>query len=231
MDGQDYGILENYKELGVGIIEFALDDYVSTIKSLRTYYKKLDRCFADDFKAQKYHQRMGDVCHDIYERIQNLNDIERFLSGKWVKQLTDMDVEMLFQEVKNKLKQKGFRVGLMGLIVKTDEKGVKIFANEKKGPNGSFTSYCVGINTKNISGDGWTSGYINCRFKKGIEVPNKTKIKINSAFFMATKSGGRTYTNLMITDFDVLEPGDSAAGDADSFMKIPEGVDEDVPFL
>ena len=231
MDGRDYGILENYKELGVGIIEFALDDYVSTIKSLRTYYKKLDRCFSEDFKAQKYHQRMGDVCHDIYDRIKNLNDIESFLSGEWVKQLTDMDVEMLFRETKNKLRQKGFKVGLMSLTVKTDEKGVTVFANEKDGATGKYYVYSLGISTKNFKGEGWTNGYINCRFKKGVEVPNKTKIKINSAFFTATKSGEKVYTNLMITDFDVIEPGETAAGDADSFMKIPEGIDEEAPFL
>ena len=118
MNGQGHGILDNFNNLGIGIIEFALDDYVSTVKSLRTYYKKLDRCFDENFKAKKYHQRMGDVIHDIYDRIRNLNDIEDFLTGEWVKQLTDMDVEMLLRETKNKLRQKGFKVGLMGLTVK-----------------------------------------------------------------------------------------------------------------
>ena len=229
-DERDYGILENYRDLGVGIIEFALDDYVSTAKSLRTYYKKLDRCFEEDFKAKKYHQRMGDVLNEIYHRIRNLNDIESFLTGEWVRQLTELDIDVLFRETKNKLKEKGINVGLMGLTVTTDDKGVMIFANEKEGANGKFTLYSIGVSSKNQNG-GWNNGYISCRFKKGVSIANKTKIKIKSGFFVVNKSGDKTYTSLMITDYEVLEPGDTASGDADSFMKIPEGVDEEVPFL
>lgn len=230
MADQSYGILENYKELGVGIIEFALDDYVSTVKSLRTYYRKLERGLEEDFKARKYHERVGDVCLDIYHRIQNLNDIESFLTGEWVQKLTDMNVDVLFRETKNRLRKKGYKVGLMGLIVQTDERGVKVFANEREGANGKFMSYSVGISSKNQSGE-WVNGYVNCRFKKGVSVANKTKIKINSSFFVVSKSGDKTYTQLMITDFDVLEPGDTAGDSAEEFMKIPDGVDDEVPFL
>lgn len=230
MDIQSLGLLENYKELGVGIIEFALDDYVSTVKSLRTYYRKLERGLEDDFKPRKYHQRVGDVLNEIYHRIRNLNDIEAFLTGEWVKKLTDMDVDMLFRETKRKLRKKGYKVGLMGLTVQSDDKGVKIYAKEKEGANGKFMTYSLGISSKNQSGE-WVNGFINCKFRKGVSVANKTKIKINSAFFVATKSGDRAYTHLMITDFDVLEAGETAGESADDFMKIPEGVDEDTPFL
>lgn len=230
MDAQGYGLLENYKELGFGIIEFALDDYVSTIKSLQTYYKKLDRGLEEGFKARKYHERVGDVCNEIYHRIRNLRDIENFLTGDWVKSLTEMNVEMLFQETQRKLRKKGYKVKLMGLIVKSDEKGVKIYAKEIDGSNGKFTTYSLGVNSKNTNGE-WVNGYLNCKFKKGVSLANKSKIKINSAFFVATKGGERTYTHLMITDFEVLASGETAADSADDFMKIPEGVDEDAPFL
>lgn len=230
MDVQSLGLLENYKDLGVGIIEFALDDYVSTVKSLCTYYKKLDKGLEEGFRAQKYHQRVGDICCEIYHRIKNLNEIERFLTGSWVKQLTDLDVELLFDETKNKLRQKGYKIGLMGLQVTTDDKGVRIYANEKEGANGKFTIYSLGVTRKDQNGD-WVTGYINCRFKKGVTVANKTKIKINSAFFTPSKSAGKTYTNLMITDFEVLEAGILASEGADEFMKIPEGVDDEDPFL
>ena len=60
---------------------------------------------------------------------------------------------------------------------------------------------------------------------------NKTKIKINKSFFVATKGGEKSYTHLMITDFDILDPGETAAQDADEFMKIPDGVEDEVPFL
>ena len=227
---RDYGLLENYESLGVGVVSFALDDYSTTVKSLCHYYNKLEKQLNGETKAVKHHQRVGDICHDIYARIQNLNDIERFLYSDWVKQLTTLDVEFLFKEVKRKLKEKGYRVSIMGLVVTSDDKGVKIFANEKEGPNGKFTSYSLGINSKNQNGE-WVNGYINCKFKKGVTIPNKTKIKIKSAFFVATKSGAKSYTHLMITDFDILEAGESAGESADEFMKIPDGVDDEVPFL
>ena len=230
MDVQSLGLLENYKELGVSIIEFALDDYVSTIKSLRTYYRKLDKGLEEGFKAHKYHQRVGDVLNEIYHRIRNLNDIESFLTGDWVKKLTDMDVEMLFRETKKQLRKKGYKVGLMGLTVKSDDKGVKIYAKEKESSYGKYMTYSLGISSKNQSGE-WVNGFINCKFKKGVTVANKSKIKINSAFFVATKSGDKSYTHLMITDFDVLEAGETAGESVDEFMKIPEGIDEETPFL
>ena len=225
----NYGILENFKELGVGIVEFAIDDYISTVRGLCTCYKKLDRSFEEGFKARKYHERQGDVILSIYHKIQNLNDIEKFLTGSWVRKLTDMDVDMIFRETKNILRQKGHKVGLMSLTVKTDDKGVRVYANEKDGAYGKYTLYSLGISTRNKDGS-WDNGYINCKFKKGISVPNKSKIKINNAFFTASKSGDKTYTNLMITDFDILE-GETAAGEAEEFMKIPETDDSEVPFL
>lgn len=227
---RDYGILENYENLGTGVVKFALDDYASTVKSLCHYYDKLDRALNGE-KAVKHHQRVGDICRSIYERIRNLNEIEHFLESDWVQQLTTLDIDYIFRETKKRLREKGYKVNIMGLVVTTDDKGVKVFANEKEGANGKFTSYSVGVNSKDQSGN-WISGYVSCRFKKGVSVANKTKIKINRSFFVASKGGaGKSYTHLMITDFDVLEEGETAAQDADEFMKIPEGVDEDVPFL
>ena len=229
MSEPSYGILENYSELGVGIIEFALDDYVSTVKSLRHFYKKLDNSLNENLgRPRKYHERCGDVCRDIYKRIQNLNEIEKFLTGDYAKKLTTLDVDRLFQETRNKLITKGYRVNLMGMIVRTDEKGAMVFAREIKHDNGNtYTMYSVGVSSKNQQG-GWVNGYLPCRFKKGVTVANKTKIKINSAFFTASKSGDKVYTSLMITDFDVLEQGENPA---DDFIKIPEGIDNEVPFL
>ena len=226
MDSRDYGILENFAELGIGIIEFAIDDYCTTLKGLTTCYKKLAKTFDPDFKAKHYHERQGDICLSIFHKMQNLNDIEEFLTGEWVKKLTDMDVDMLFRETKNRLNQKGYKVELMGLRVTTDEKGVTVFANEKESANGSFKVYSLGVSSKNQDG-GWTNGYIQCRFKKGINVENKQKIKINSGFFYATKYKDKTYTGIMITDFDIV----NAENPADEFMKIPDGIDDDVPFL
>ena len=230
MDDSSYGILENYKELGVGIIEFALDDYVSTAKSLRHFYKKLDNSLNENLgRVRKHHERCGDVCRAIYRRINNLNEIERFLTDEYVQKLTTLDVDGLFRETKRRLKEKGFRVKLMSLVVRSDDKGVRIFANEKEGANGKYTLYSIGIASKGSDGN-WINGYVPCRFKKGVTVANKAKIKINSAFFCNSKSGDKVYTSLLITDFETIDAGD-AATDADGFVKIPDTVDDEAPFL
>ena len=227
---RDYGLLEHYSNLGTGIVEFALDDYASTVMSLCRYYSKLEKYLDENVKAVKHHQRVGDICHSIYKRICNMHEIEEFLTGDWVQHLTTLDVKLLLEETKRKLKQKGYKVNIMGLIVSTDDRGVTVYANEKEGPNGKFTSYSLAVNSKTTDGN-WVNGYINCRFKKGVSVANKSKIKIERSFFVASKSGGKSYTHLMITDFTVLEGGETAAASSDEFMKIPEGVDDEVPFL
>lgn len=110
----------------------------------------------------------------------------------------------------------------MGLKVTTDEKGITVFANEKEGPNGKYTLYSVGVSSKNQNNE-WVNGYINVRFKKGVSVPNKTKIKINNAFYTATKSGDKTYTSLMITDFEDLDG-------KEEWVNVDNIPDDELPF-
>lgn len=224
----DYGLLENYGSLGAGIVKFALDDYTATIKSLNHYYEKLDKVLSGETKVTKHHQRVGDICRYIYSRLRNLDEIERFLTSEWVQHLTTIDTEYVFQETKKRLKQKGYKVNLMGLIVTTDDKGVRIFAHEKEGKNGKFMTYSLGISTKDQSGN-WVNGYVSCKFKKGVTVENKAKIKIKSAFFVANKSNNKSFTYLMITDFELLEPGETGVND--EVVKIVDDIGDETPFL
>ena len=114
----------------------------------------------------------------------------------------------------------------MGLTVKSDEKGVMVFANEKEGANGKYTLYSIGVSSKDTNG-GWVNGFLNVRFKKGVEVANKTKIKINNAFPVVTKSGDKTYVSFMITDFDNLSEGTNSE---DGFIDMSNIKDEELPF-
>ena len=221
---------QNYDSLGVGIVNFAIGDYTSTIKSLARYYNKLEFYLNEDSKPETRYQRIGDICLEIYHKIWNLKEIESFFDSEWAKSLTELDVEYLFKETKRKLRQKGYKVEIMGLTVNTDDKGVKIYAKEREGNGGKFTTYSVGISSKNQQGE-WINGYMPCRFKKGVSVANKTKVKIKNSFFCVSKTGDKTYPFLMITDYEVLEEGETAGKDADEFIKIPEGTDEETPFL
>ena len=229
-----YGILENYERLGAGIVEFALDDYKTTVKSLAFYHRKIERMLITGFKPQKRGERFCDICLDIYGRIRNLNEIEKFLTGEWVTQLTSLDTASLLKQLKEILKQKGYKVNIMGLTVTTDEKGVIVYAKEMEGKNGNkFTLYSLGVSSKDFNGN-YVSGFIQCAFKKGVVLANKAKIKINRAFFIVNKgSDGKCYTKLMITDFVILDSGETAMNEADNYIKIADGVldDLDDPFL
>lgn len=218
---------DGYENLSVGIIHFALDDYTSTVKSLGNYYKKLDYFLNSKEKARTRHQRIGDICRAIYQRILNLNEIDRFLHGEWAKSLTELDTDVLFKETKKRLKEKGYKVELMSMIVTTDDKGITVYAKERESANGKFLTYSLPVSSKDTSGN-WIKSYIACRFKKGVSLANKTKIKIKNAFFTTSKSGDKVYTNLMITDFEILEEGETAGSDAENFIPIP---DEEQPFL
>ena len=113
----------------------------------------------------------------------------------------------------------------MGLTIKSDERGCMVFANEKEGANGKYTLYSIGVSSKDANKN-WVNGFLNVRFKKGVEVANKSKIRINNAFPVVTKSGDKTYVSFMITDFETLEAGDSN----DGFIDMSNIKDEELPF-
>lgn len=110
----------------------------------------------------------------------------------------------------------------MGLTVKSDDKGVMVFANEKEGANGKYTLYSIGVSSKDANKE-WVNGFLNVRFKKGVSVPNKAKIKINNAFPVVTKSGDKTYVSFMITDFENLD-------NKEEWVDMSNVKDEELPF-
>ena len=114
----------------------------------------------------------------------------------------------------------------MGLTVKSDDNGVMVFANQKEKQDGTkYTLYSIGVSSKDKDKN-WVSGYLNVRFKSGVEVANKSKIKINNAFPVVSKSGDKTYVSFMITDFDVLESADNN----DGFIDMSNIKDDELPF-
>lgn len=108
----------------------------------------------------------------------------------------------------------------MGLVFSTDERGLKIWRDDK----GQFPRYSYAISKKNDQ-DKWENCYREVRFKKGVEVQNGTVILINKAFesFNVGKDN-KKYPYLMISDFEVLDGGDIAIPD------VPDSEEEVVPF-
>lgn len=100
----------------------------------------------------------------------------------------------------------------MGLTVTADK--VKVYRNDSR----NFPTYSIGVSSKNKDGE-WVMGFIECKFKKGVELQNKTEIKINNAFYVVEEYKEKKYVKLMITDFNTTD---------DSFMEVPDG---DTPFF
>lgn len=108
----------------------------------------------------------------------------------------------------------------MGLVFATDEKGLKIWRDDK----GQFPRYSYSISRKNDQ-DKWENCYKDVRFKKGVDIPNGTVILINSAFesFNVGKDG-KKYPYLMINDFEILQEN------GDIVMDVPVSDEDAVPF-
>lgn len=124
----------------------------------------------------------------------------------------------------------------MGLTLITDEKNITVYRKDKVSQAGNnYSTYCLKISSKDRD-DNWQSAFVNVRFKKGVSVNNKSKIKIKNAFPTIDSYNGNNTISWMVTEFDVVEEGEKPAENvnldevaADTFMNIPEGLEE-LPF-
>lgn len=123
----------------------------------------------------------------------------------------------------------------MGLKVLTDGKPVTVYRKDRQTQNGgTFTTYTLGISSKDKDGN-WVNGYLDCQFKKGVELYNKAKIEITNSFFTVSDYQGKKYNKLFIMEFTVVEQGEGVqtpvAPANDDFMRIADGFDdEEMPF-
>ena len=109
----------------------------------------------------------------------------------------------------------------MGLVVGTDEKGLKIWKDEKS----TYPRYSYCISRKN--GETWENCYQTVKFKKDVSVANGAEIRIKNAFFsfdISKEDPKKKYPYLMVTDFEVINGGDIQIPD------VPESDEEAVPF-
>lgn len=117
----------------------------------------------------------------------------------------------------------------MGMRATTDERGVKVWKDEK----GEYPRYSFSISKKNDAGE-YDNFYMEIKFKKELPLPeNGDNIIINDSFLSFNvwkdKEGKkRTYPYLMVLDYENL---DSSKPKDTSFIDVPDGIDADaVPF-
>lgn len=65
-------------------------------------------------------------------------------------------------------------------------------------------NYSIGLSRKDRNGN-YFNGYFPCQFKNGIEVKNKTKIKLKNSFISFYLKDEKTIAYLMILDFEEVE--------------------------
>ena len=118
----------------------------------------------------------------------------------------------------------------MGLKVTTDDKGVRIWRVDKVSSNGNpYTRYFTKVSSKD--GDEWVSAFIDVLFPKGTNIADKTDILIKDAFYLVSKYQDKTSMKLYIKEWEVVGAAQAPQTDADGFMNVPEGIDEDdLPF-
>ena len=116
----------------------------------------------------------------------------------------------------------------MGLKITTDNYPVMVVRQDKTSSQGNaYTQYSIMVSSKNEGS--WVNDFIDCSFKKGTNLANKTKIHINNAFFMVSEYNGKKQKKLFISDFTVDGQAPQQTS-GDGFMNIPDGIDE-LPFM
>lgn len=68
-------------------------------------------------------------------------------------------------------------------------------------------SYSIGL-SKKTQDDKVEYGYMPCRFRKGVELQNKTKIKIRNAWLTFNTKDKKTYPYIFINSFEELYTGE-----------------------
>lgn len=73
-----------------------------------------------------------------------------------------------------------------------------------KNINNGKTFYSMGLSRKDAEGN-YVNGYITCRFKKDVELEDKTKIMIKSAFLTFYLKEKITVPYIFVSDFDLVD--------------------------
>lgn len=107
-----------------------------------------------------------------------------------------------------------------------------VFRNDYNGN----TFYSIGISKKKQDGK-YENGYINVRFKKDVELENRTKIKIKKAWIDFYCKDRKTFPYIFVSEFEIVEEkkdpfeefGNSIKTESEIGQQI-EITDDDLPW-
>lgn len=79
-----------------------------------------------------------------------------------------------------------------------EEQEITVYSNE----HGYFTR----LARRNVMTDEWENAFLYVQFKKGTDIPNKTKILVNESWLSFYKSKeGKTVLYMFVNDFDLCD--------------------------
>ena len=113
-----------------------------------------------------------------------------------------------------------------------DSRAKTIYRNEINGK----TLYSIGISHKKQDGT-WENGFMNCRFPKDTDMPNKTKIMIISAWLDFYVKEKTTHPYIFINKYEIVNTEKveeqlpvNATSEYDNEKSNVQLTDEDLPF-
>ena len=94
----------------------------------------------------------------------------------------------------------------MGLKIMTDGKPVTVVRKDGTSKAGNpYTMYSLMYSYK--VNEEWKNVFVDCAFKKGVDLVNKSKINITNSFMTGSEFNGNSKPKVFILDFDVVEGG------------------------
>ena len=91
-------------------------------------------------------------------------------------------------------------------------------------------NYSIGLSKKDKEGN-YENGYMPCKFKKGVDIPNKTKIKITNAWLTFNQKDKKTYPYILISDYELTDEAKEEHKQVVDSVKFDDiEVDDILPF-
>lgn len=110
-----------------------------------------------------------------------------------------------------------------------DSKAKTIYRREVNG----IAFYSIGLSHKKQDGS-WENGYMNCRFPKDADIPNKTKVMIVNAWLDFYIKDKITHSYIFINKYEIVQDTQdipqNVKTDYDNIGSDVQLTDEDLPF-
>lgn len=92
------------------------------------------------------------------------------------------------------------------------------------------TLYRIGLSKKDENGN-YINGYMDVRFRNGVDIPNNTKIEIKKAWIGFGVKDKKTYPYIFINEFETVGEKETTKEDPfAAFGKQIEINEDDIPF-